>query len=245
MSAIQGLCRRAGRRGALALLMLAFIGRAAMAADFSVFPMSPDFGQRNSSSFVIANQSASPLRAQIRVFAWTQSGGRDIDSPTEEMIASPPFVELGGKDNQTVRLLYRGKVPVDAPRAFHVVVSELPELADTSPRRGRTLNTVISFSMPVYLEPQGAEAALSAALIRGAGNSGAVILSNGGTRRATIKSATVQKAGGQLALARLPATLLPGSSIEIPVQDPALFAAGFTIRVATEERSFDVPVSLR
>jgi len=236
---------RACLRGTLALLMVAFIGRTAMAADFSVFPTSPDFGQRNSTSFVIANQSANPLRAQIRVFAWTQNGGRNIDSPTEEMIASPPFVDLAGKDNQTVRLLYRGKLPVDGPRAFHVVISELPEMADTSPRRGKTLNTVISFSMPVYLEPQGAEPALSAVLSRGPGNSGSLTLSNGGTRRATIKSATVQRAGGQSALGRLPATVLPGSSIEIPVQDPALFGAGSSVRVTTEERSFDVPVSMR
>lgn len=245
MNATRSLSLRVCVRSALAWLTLAFIGSAAMAGDFSVFPTSPDFGQRNSTSFVVANQSANPLRAQIRVFAWTQSGGRNIDSPTEEMIASPPFVDLAGKDNQTIRLLYRGKLPVDAPRAFHVVISELPEMANTSPRRNKTLNTVISFSMPVYLEPQGAEPALSAVMSRGPGNSGSLTLSNTGTRRATIKSATIQKPGGPSALARLPATVLPGSSIEIPVQDPAQIGVGSSVRVTTEERSFDVPVSMR
>jgi len=237
---------------ALLLALAPFAGPAA-AADFSVYPVSPSFAGRPTTSFVVSNQSANPLRVQVQVFAWTQPDGADIDAATEEMIASPPFVELAAKENQTVRLLYRGKAPVDSERAFHVVVSELPDMVaanpGTSPRRSKTLNTAISFSMPVFLEPvQRAEAAPAIELARNADQSLQLRIANTGGRRAVIKSLVLQGPGGTAPIAgRLPVTVLAGGAIamRLPAAGLQQLGSGLTARVTTEDRTYDVPVSQR
>ena len=100
-----------------AALALVSVATPARAADFSVYPVSPPFAGRPTTSFTVSNHSASSLRVQVRTFLWTQSEGRDVQTPSDELIASPPFVELGPRENQIVRLLYRGGMPADAERA--------------------------------------------------------------------------------------------------------------------------------
>ena len=190
------------------------------------------------------------LFRSVRTFLWTQSEGRDVQTPSDELIASPPFVELGPRENQIVRLLYRGGMPADAERAFHVVVSELPEPADASPRRARTLGTAISFSMPVFVEPaRPGVSALSLDLLRAGQADAGLAISNAGTRHARLTAISLHGAGWSAQLAAdLPKTVLAGGSVALPVPAAALRQLGpgaLTARIESDGQTHDVPLRLR
>jgi fimbrial chaperone protein len=49
--------------------------------------------------------TTAPLNAQIRVFRWVQIDGEDRLLPTQDLILSPPFVQLDGGQQQLVRVI--------------------------------------------------------------------------------------------------------------------------------------------
>ncbi|MFN3630089.1 MAG: SNF2-related protein, partial [Casimicrobiaceae bacterium] len=56
----------------------------------------------------LQNLGERPVYGQVRVFAWDQRNGEDVLTPTDELVASPPIIEVGAKGSQTIRLVRKG-----------------------------------------------------------------------------------------------------------------------------------------
>ncbi|MBB4147180.1 fimbrial biogenesis chaperone [Sphingobium scionense] len=100
----------------------------------------------------LINSTSQPIRAQIRVYRWSQAEAADKLIATEDVLASPPFVEIGGQQRQVVRLVRRSMAPAaasDCEQAFRLKIDELPDPRQPADANG--LRYRLSYSVPVFL----------------------------------------------------------------------------------------------
>lgn len=108
-------------------------------------------------------KNPSPMHAQIRLFKWTQSDGKEFLKPTDEILASPPFIAISGDKPQLVRIidnLVQNKIldkeslkDQNTPeRAYRIIIDELPDM-ELEPKAG--LDFVMHYSVPVFIGNSG------------------------------------------------------------------------------------------
>ena len=121
-----------------------------------------------------------PINVQIRVFAWSQSGGIETLTPTTDVVASPPSTKLGPNAQYVVRVVRVSKAPVRAEESYRVIVDELP---DPSRKRAGTVTLALRYSVPVFF--RNADAAAPAIAWSLSRNGGSLMLtaSNSGQSR--------------------------------------------------------------
>lgn len=121
------------------------------ASGLQVSPVSLTLTER-SGVLWLSSTPDQPVRAQVRVYRWSQSGGEDHLTISNDLQASPPFLDVSSSGRQLVRIVRR---TVDDPAApceqtYRLGVDELPQ-----PPRGAatTLETkyLLSYSVPVFL----------------------------------------------------------------------------------------------
>ncbi len=90
------------------------------------------------------------LQAQVRVFHWTQSDGKDDLTPTQALVVSPPMLSLEPGARQLVRVIRTDTAATQATEnAFRLLVDELPP-AEQAEQTG--LRYVLRYSVPVFIE---------------------------------------------------------------------------------------------
>ena len=89
----------------------------------------------SASTIDIANQAPQPASIQVRVFRWMQAGGHETLTPTEDVVASPPFATIASGTTLSVRVIRASKAPIVGEEAYRVVVDQLPE----TNRNGRVM----------------------------------------------------------------------------------------------------------
>jgi fimbrial chaperone protein len=111
-------------------------------------PVQLDFTpSQKAQAFALINRDARPAVIQIRPFHWSQGPtGEDQLEPTEDLIVSPPFVQLGPGESQVVRVKYLGPDP-PAEAAYRLLVDQLP--IATAPG----IRTALCLSMPAFVAP--------------------------------------------------------------------------------------------
>jgi fimbrial chaperone protein len=141
---------------------------------------------------VLRNTSAEKVAAQVRVYAWTQSGGEDQLVPSEELVVSPPITELEPGGEQVVRLVRLGPPATGADRAYRVIVDELPR-----PGGGgeSTVALRLRYVLPVFV--RAAEAAPPSLSCRLEQDGGQLTCENAGGRAAQFGATRLVDESGQ------------------------------------------------
>lgn len=203
---------------------------AAHGEGLQVAPVSLTIPKR-SGVMMLNNLSDAPLRAQIRVYRWHQDGGEDELVQTDDLIASPPFVEIAADGQQFIRLVRFSQKPDEAKtpelceQAFRVIVDELPN--PDSVKNGadaQGLNYVLRYSVPVYLtSPACSDAApnLSWSLSI-EGETARLNIANSGQKHAQLASLSFIDADGKTTelSAGLFGYVLPGASRIFTLKNP-------------------------
>jgi fimbrial chaperone protein len=146
---------RLASRLTLRFLLLGGLGAcvapAVFAATLQISPVMVDVpADANAAGITLRNPGDKPLFGQVRVFRWDQSNGDDTLTPTQDMVASPPLIQIAGHADQLVRLVRTIAAPAGAELGYRVLIDELPE-RDTAPTSGVTIR--LRYSVPVFLEP--------------------------------------------------------------------------------------------
>ena len=74
----------------------------------------------------LRNTGSTPLMAQVRIYAWSQEHGEDRLHDTDQLVASPPIVELAAGEEHLVRVVRVGPAATGSDQAYRAVVDELP-----------------------------------------------------------------------------------------------------------------------
>jgi len=143
----------------IALAVALSSGVAAHGANLQISPVSISFqpGQ-NSAGIQLQNNGDAPLYGQVRVYAWDQRDGVDALTPTTQLVASPPIIEIAGKSVQTIRLVRRAGSPATpggAEQTYRILIDELPR----GDSQQGNVAIRLQYSVPAFVLPSDTQAA--------------------------------------------------------------------------------------
>ena len=129
--------RKISRAFGVFLLPAWFAASGASAASLQVAPVLLEVVAPGAAATVtLRNNGAKPIATQVRVFRWTQEAGGERLEPTDDVVASPPAVELQPAQDYVARVVRVTKKPVEGEEAYRLFIDELPE----APQGQRTVD---------------------------------------------------------------------------------------------------------
>ncbi len=194
----------------------------AFAGSFSVTPVRIYMTPRDRAvAITLTNEGDTPVALQADINLWSQKpDGTDELVLTEDMVLSPPIINLGPKARQVVRLALLK--PADASRqlTYRLVVREIPE-ANRVKGVGIEVPIALVLSLPVFITPPVAKRDMRC----DAGKEGsalAVTCANTGSAYAQVREIVLNRADKTLARFEGGAYILPGArkSIGLASSDP-------------------------
>lgn len=143
-----------------ALSMVLAAGQMAHGANLQISPVSISFqpGQ-NAAGIQLQNNGDTPLYGQVRVYAWDQRNGVDDLTPTTQLVASPPVIEVAPNSTQTIRLVRRpgaqGAAAGAAEQTYRILIDELPR----GDSQQGNVAIRLQYSVPAFVLPADGQAA--------------------------------------------------------------------------------------
>lgn len=138
----------------LTMLLLGIAGvETAGAANLQISPVTINMrAEQTSAGITLQNLGDTPLFGQVRVFLWDQANGEEALSPTQELVASPPIVEIAANGRQTIRLVRTQAASAQQERTYRVLIDEVGR--DDDPARSG-VDIRLRYSVPVFVLPSG------------------------------------------------------------------------------------------
>jgi fimbrial chaperone protein len=183
------------RHGVALLLLLAAAG-SGMAGSLQVSPVNVEVLAPTLAAIVKArNEGARPLSVQIRIYRWSQDGGRERLEQTTDVVASPPMAKIPPAGDYTIRVVRVDKRPARTEESFRLVVDEIPH---PSSQRSGAVNLVLRHSIPVFFRPAPAgRPNIGWTIDRRAGGEHLVAV-NHGDRRLRLAKVTLRDRSGTI-----------------------------------------------
>ncbi|WP_439070511.1 molecular chaperone (plasmid) [Serratia nevei] len=137
----------------LVLAPLMVMATSVQAASLQVSPTTVRFNADGKAERVWLSASGdTPVTGQVRVYRWEQKDGKDVLTPTRDVVASPPIMTVPAGQTQLLRLV--NKVPaVKREQTYRLIVDELPHAGEKQPHAGVQL--LLKYSIPVFVAPAG------------------------------------------------------------------------------------------
>lgn len=212
----------------------------AQAASLQVAPTSLTLkSTENAGALWLSNaDEQETLRAQVRIFRWTQENGEDKLEAARELSVSPPMVELPAGERQLIRVIRTGPPPQGAEAAYRVLVDELPP--ESTPENGG-LRFAMRYSVPIFVLPAG-DTPLKYELdfrLDQSGTQPVLAATNRGNQHAQVADlAWVGTTGERMPVIQgLVGYVLPGQSMRwtLPANTPIAAGGHFTARINGEQ----------
>ena len=136
------------------LALLACCAAGVQGANLQISPVTLNFrAEQGAAGINLQNLGDQAMYGQVRVFAWDQRDGEETLAPTQELVASPPIVEIAANSRQTIRLVRAQTGPVAQEKTYRVLIDEVSRDDDTG-RSGVDIR--LRYSVPVFVLPAGA-----------------------------------------------------------------------------------------
>ena len=208
----------------------------AFAGVFSVTPVRIYMKPKDRAVAVtLVNEGDEPVALQADISAWTQKpDGTDELVFTEDLILSPPIINLGPKAKQVVRLALLRPADASQQLIYRMVVREVPEM---QPRRGGLEVPIsLALSMPVFITPPVAKYDVSCTISREDVKHLKTTCKNTGTAYSQVREVLVIRNEQTLARMEGGTYVLPGAQKIIDVKaDKAVSAGPVQIRVTFDD----------
>jgi fimbrial chaperone protein len=230
-----------------ACLLTLFLQFGAQAGSMLVEPVLMEIQAPSATSSVkLSNNGAEPITAQIRVFRWSQVNGRDRLEPTNDVVASPPVVQLGPNGKNLVRVVRVSKAPVAVEESYRLLIDQLPNRAGNG---GKNVNLLIRQSIPVFFRPTGTRPANISWWVATKGGQLFIMGQNQGGSRARIAGLEIRNSKGKkISLGNgLVGYVLNRSTVVFPhPAAPSGFGSGarVTLTARTEDGTINAAVTI-
>jgi fimbrial chaperone protein len=194
----------------------------------------------NAEGLWLSNTGDGVVHAQARVYRWTQEDGVEQLTPSRDLVASPPILQIapGGRQLvRVVRLSAGGSASAIAEQAFRIVVDELPTFGSMH----GDLQFVLHYSLPVFVETGGAALSpprLGWALRHEGGKTFIEVVNDGASHAQLADLQFVDDAGHRTdAHSGLLGYVLPGARMRWALSAPAApLAPGTSLQVTVNGR---------
>lgn len=149
---------------------------------------------QGATGITMQNLGDAAVYGQVRVFTWEQKDGDDVLTPTQEVVASPPIIQIGPKSSQMIRLVRRSEQLPASELSYRILIDEIPK--DDGPASGVDIR--LRYSVPMFVLPadERSAPALAWSVFKKDGN-WMLRVRNSGTQRAQIGAFTLSNAAGK------------------------------------------------
>lgn len=207
------------------LILGATFGVPASAGSLKVNPVHINLPAGSQSvSLKMSNGDAARASVRVTTLAWTQVDGRDVYTPTGNVIVSPPIFTIPGGKTQLVRIGLRSRLEsVAGPGAYRVIFEEIPPQKPA----GGQIQVTLKLNLPLYLlPPGGGKTDVSWKAWRD--GSGELIVEgrNRGSLHSQVTQLSAQLPAGQRLLSNAMGVVLPGSARQWKIGKRSDFAVG-------------------
>jgi len=107
--------------------------------------------QQPTSAITITNEGDQPTSIQVQVVAWTQVEGKDVYTPTKELIISPPIFTIHSKQEQIVRVALRQVSEFQGEATYRI---NLQELTTVPQGTSSVVQVALRVSIPIFIQMQ-------------------------------------------------------------------------------------------
>jgi fimbrial chaperone protein len=226
--------------GALSCALMASLCPA-LAGSLEVKPILIDVPAGGAaSSLSLTNAGGEVLNAQLRVFRWTQSGGKDELTPTRDVVASPPMAKIAPGGDLLVRVVRTAKTPLQREESYRLIVDELPKPG------GNGVQLLVRYSIPVFFG--GGETALPKLRwsVSPKGKNIVITATNEGSRRARISGLTLMGQSAPVAAlgAGLNGYVLAGQTMQWTVPAKASLSGTLMVTAETDRGPLKAPAAI-
>lgn len=149
---VQRLLRDA-QHVALAALAVVLVAAPAHAGSFMATPVKLTLPAGvNSTSLALENTGAEPVLVQSEVMAWSQNEGKDVLTPSQDLVVSPPIFRVAPGATQTVRIGLLKRPPTQREVTYRLFLQEVPQ----PPKPGEQgVSIALRLGLPVFVLPPG------------------------------------------------------------------------------------------
>lgn len=181
----------------LMLLMPCLAG----AAGWEIDPIRVALSAKQPTATVtVKNESDQSTTIQIQAVSWSQKEGKDIYSPSSELIVSPPIVSIAAHGEQVIRVGLRHKVNNTIESAYRINLQELP--SPSSPEFSG-VKVALRIGLPVFVQPKAGKATPKTSWSAVRGDAGVLKVSvlNQGNTHIQVSDFSVYAKGHEAAIA--------------------------------------------
>lgn len=222
---------------------LAFLLGAVATAGAGSFAVSPVRATLSAKlpvgSLVVRNNGVEPTVVQLEVMHWSQQEGKDIYTPTKEILATPPIFTVPPGGSQIVRVGLRRSPDPQRELTYRLFLQEVP-LAKTD---FQGLRVVLRLGVPVFVTPAVAVAPdLRWQAARTSDGELKLSLTNNGNAHIQVAKSrlTLASSAQPVFTQTVAAYVLSGQSREWLVKPTALPPPGTALRVYAQTDAGDV-----
>ncbi|MYM70175.1 fimbria/pilus periplasmic chaperone [Pseudoduganella sp. FT55W] len=168
----------------------------AVAANLQISPVMINLrAGQGATGINMQNLGEAPVYGQVRVYQWEQKEGDDVLTPTQDVVASPPIIQIEPKSSQMIRLVRRSdQLPV-SELCYRILIDEIPK-GDSGPVSGVDIR--LRYSVPLFVLPADDRAAPSLAwAVYKKDGFWMLRVRNSGTQRAQIGALELSNGAGQ------------------------------------------------
>ncbi|TFW30424.1 fimbrial biogenesis chaperone [Duganella callida] len=167
----------------------------APAANLQISPVTINLrAGQGATGISLQNMGEAPVYGQVRVYQWDQKEGDDVLTPTQEVVASPPIIQIAPRSSQMIRLVRRSEQLPATELTYRILIDEIPK--DDGPASGVDIR--LRYSVPMFVLPadERGTPVLAWTVYKKDGN-WMLRVHNSGTQRAQIGALELSNAAGQ------------------------------------------------
>jgi fimbrial chaperone protein len=178
------------------LAVLGMLGLEAGAASLQISPVMITLrAGQGATGINMQNMGETPVYGQVRVFLWDQNNAEDVLTPTQEVVASPPILQIGPKSSQIIRLVRRSEQLPSRELSYRILIDEIPRDGE-GPASGVDIR--LRYSVPMFVLPADDRLAPSLAWsVYRKDDHWWLRVRNSGTQRAQIGALELRNAAGK------------------------------------------------
>jgi fimbrial chaperone protein len=188
------------------LMIWGILAAPAAAGSFQVNPVNITIpADRQSTAVTMKNNDSTPVSVRVVAYRWSQENGRDVYSPTGDVIASPAIFTIPPGAGQLVRVGLRTR----GATAYRVMFEEIPR-----PQANGAVQVTLRLNLPLYLPPSPtAKPDVSWKISRNAAGEMVISGRNSGTAHAQMLAFEAEdQAGHRISLSQEMGVVLPAST---------------------------------
>ncbi len=142
-------------RTAAILCGMFLVANAYSASNIMIWPVDPMIAPKDSATELwVQNQGTTPAVLQARIVRWEQWEGQDRYQQQQDVVASPPIIQVAPGGKQLFRLIKQSLVPANQEQAYRIVVDEIPQPVDNQSKQ-LGFRLMMRYSIPLFVYGEG------------------------------------------------------------------------------------------